>query len=62
MANFARVNCDSLINLDHVVSIDISTNELGRQCLIKMINGEVFMIDNELRIRNIERRILLQGG
>lgn len=62
MANFVRVNCDSLINLDHVVSIDFSTNELGRQCLIKMVNNEVFMIDSELKIRNIERRILLQGG
>lgn len=62
MANFVRVNCDSLINLDHVVSIDFSTNELGRQCLIKMVNNEVFMIDSELKIRNIERRILLHGG
>lgn len=62
MADFVKVSQDSVINLDHVVSIDISANESGRQCLIKMINGEVFMIDNELRIRNIERRILLQGG
>lgn len=62
MANFVRINCDSLINLDHVVSIDFSTNESGKQCLLKTVNGEVFMIDNELRIRNIERKVILPGG
>lgn len=57
MADFVKVSQDSVINLDHVVSIDISANESGRQCLIKMINGEVFMTDDDLRIRGIKRKL-----
>lgn len=63
--DFMEINPGSFINLNHVVSIDISDPEdpeVGRMCLVKMDIGDVFVTCSEEIIKQIERRLFLKRG
>lgn len=55
------VNDNTAVNVNHITSIDFSENESGRQCMIKMLNGEVFMTDNDEHIDRIIGQVILNS-
>lgn len=56
-----HINRDTIVNLLYAVSIDFSISEQGKQCMIKMCNGEVFMTDDERYIDQIAKEVTASG-
>lgn len=58
---FVHINRDTIVNLLYAVSIDFSISEQGKQCMIKMCNGEVFMTDDERYVNLITKEMTASG-